>query len=135
MPLIFSFFGLGLSYILFYKINIKFIIKKYIYEFFFNAGYFNIIYNKFYLYFLHLCYSINVKNIEKGILEWIGPIGIYLFFRKISYTVRLCSPYLLNIALLIILLNIIWVLYCIIFNNILFINNIYYILLIYYIIK
>lgn len=49
---------------------------------FFNAGFFNFIYNKLYLYCFYLFYEINVKNIEKGLFEWVGPVGIYLFFRN-----------------------------------------------------
>lgn len=143
MPLIWTFLGLYLSYVFFYKLNIKkkvlnikmFRIKKNLYEFFFNAGFFNFIYNKIYLYFFILFYEINVKNIEKGLFEWFGPVGFYLFFRKISYNVRLLSPYLINITLLIIFLNIIFLLYFILLYNIYIVKNIYIILLIYYIIK
>lgn len=142
MPLIFTFFGLYLSYIFFYKLNLTkkynkvvFWIKKKLYEFFFYAGFFNFIYNKIYLYCFYLFYEINVKNIEKGIFEWFGPVGIYLFFRNLSYRVRLLSPFFINITLLIIFLNIIFLLYFILLYNIYLIKNIYIILLIYYIIK
>ena len=143
MPLIWTFLGLYLSYVFFYKLNIKkkvlnikmFRIKQNLYEFFFNAGFFNFIYNKIYLYFFILFYEINVKNIEKGLFEWFGPVGFYLFFRKISYNVRLLSPYFINITLLIIFLNIIFLLYFILLYNIYIVKNIYIILLIYYIIK
>lgn len=143
MPLIWTFFGLILSYIFFYKLRIKnkkrfkliYLIKTKLYEFFFNAGFFNYIYNKIYLYFFYLFYKINVKYIEKGLFEWIGPVGFYLFFRNQSYKVRLLSPYFINITLLIIFLNIIFILYFIILYNMFIIKNIYIILLIFYIMK
>ena len=141
MPLIWTVLGLILSYIFFYKLKVKnkmkktYLIKMKIYEFFYNAGFFNFIYNKIYLYFFYLFYEINIKNIEKGLFEWCGPVGLYLFFRNISYKVRKLSPYLINITLLIIFLNLIFILYFIIVYNIFLIDNIYVILLIYYIIK
>jgi NADH-ubiquinone oxidoreductase chain 5 len=141
MPLIWTVLGLILSYIFFYKLKVKnkmkktYVIKMKIYEFFYNAGFFNFIYNKIYLYFFYLFYEINIKNIEKGLFEWFGPVGLYLFFRNISYKVRKLSPYLINITLLIIFLNIIFLLYFIMVYNIFLIDNIYVILLIYYIIK
>lgn len=142
MPLIWTFLGLYLSYIFFFKFNLNkkynrvgFSIKTKLYEFFFYAGFFNFIYNKIYLYFFYLFYEINVKSIEKGIFEWFGPVGIYLFFRNLSYKVRLLSPFFINITLLIIFLNIIFLLYFILLYNIFIIKNIYIILLIYYIIK
>ena len=142
MPLIWTFLGLYLSYIFFFKLNLNkkynrvgFSIKTKLYEFFFYAGFFNFIYNKIYLYFFYLFYEINVKSIEKGIFEWFGPVGIYLFFRSLSYKVRLLSPFFINITLLIIFLNIIFLLYFVLLYNIYWIKNIYIILLIYYIIK
>lgn len=142
-PLIWTFLGLFLSYVFFYKLNFKnkniynkiFWLKKNLYEFFFNAGFFNYIYNKLYLYCFYLFYEINVKNIEKGLFEWVGPVGIYLFFRNWSYKVRVLSPFFVNITLLIIFLNIIFLLYFVILYNLFFIKNIYFILLLYYIIK
>jgi len=142
MPLIWTFLGLYLSYIFFFKFNLNkkynrvgFSIKIKLYEFFFYAGFFNFIYNKIYLYFFYLFYEINVKNIEKGILEWFGPVGIYLFFRNLSYKVRLLSPFFINITLLIIFLNIIFLLYFILLYNVYIIKNIYIVLLVYYMMK
>jgi NADH:ubiquinone oxidoreductase subunit 5 (subunit L)/multisubunit Na+/H+ antiporter MnhA subunit len=145
MPLIWTFLGLFLSYIFFYKMQPKgkykkwnnkmWIFKKRLYEFFFNAGLFNTIYNTVYLYFLHLFYEINVKNIEKGFFEWVGPVGLYLFFRNLSYKSRNLSPFFINITLLLIFLNIIYILYFIILNNIIIVQNIYFVLLLYYLIQ
>jgi NADH-ubiquinone oxidoreductase chain 5 len=143
LPFILSLLGLILSYYFFYSFYLKrikinktfFFMKKKINEFFYYAGFFNFLYNKLYLYFLHLFYKINVKNIEKGFFELIGPIGLYLLFRNISYRVRILSPYSINITLLIIYFNIIIILYIILLYNILLIKNIYFLLIIYYIIK
>lgn len=76
-PLIWSFLGLLLSYIFFFKLNFKkkylyltiFFLKKNLYEFFFNAGFFNILYNKIYICLFYLFYEINIKYVEKGLFE------------------------------------------------------------------
>jgi len=142
IPLIVSFIGI-IIYIFFYKIIIKnkklynflFLIKKYIYIKFYNAGFFNLIYNKIYIYFLYLCYNINVKIIEKGYFELIGPIGFYLLLRNLSYKSRFLNPFFINIAILLIYLFIIIILYYILLYYYLFINNIIILLLLYYIIE
>ena len=142
IPLIVSFIGI-IIYIFFYKIIIKnkklynflFLIRKYIYIKFYNAGFFNLIYNKIYIYFLYLCYNINVKIIEKGYFELIGPIGFYLLLRNLSYKSRFLNPFFINIAILLIYLFIILILYYILLYYYLFINNIILLLLLYYIIE
>jgi NADH-ubiquinone oxidoreductase chain 5 len=141
MPLILTFFGMFLGYYFFYSFEIKlkknnnlFVLKIQIYEFFFNAGFFNFIYNFIYVIALHTFYKINVKQIEKGFFEFFGPIGLYLFFRNWSYKIRLLSPYYINIILLLLYLNIIIIIYFLLLYNIIIIKNIYLIMLIYYII-
>jgi len=89
MPFILSILGMFLGYYFFYGFNIKknkknfmiFALKFKIYEFFFNAGFFNYIYNIIYIFVLHKFYKINVKEVEKGFFEVFGPVGFYLFFR------------------------------------------------------
>jgi NADH-ubiquinone oxidoreductase chain 5 len=142
LPLILTFLGLFLSYILFYKLyinNVKlnffiFKIKKFIYEIFFNAGFFNFFYNRIYVYSFNFFYKINVKYIEKGFFEILGPVGIYLFFRDLSYKSRFISPYFVNISLFLIYFNIILILYFIVLSNLLIIKNIYFLLFIYYLV-
>lgn len=142
MPLILTFFGMFLSYVFFFKLSFKkknryisfFMLKKNIYTNYYNAGFFNFFYNKLFIYFLNMFYNINVKKIEKGFFELYGPIGLYLWFRNLSYKVRLLSPYFVNASLLIIYLNIILLLYYILIFNIFFIKAIYFLIFIYYII-
>src|SRR6267154_892428 len=57
MPLLLTFLGMFLGYIFFYYFDIKltkivnmFLLKTKIYEFFFNAGFFNFIYNFIYIF-------------------------------------------------------------------------------------
>src|SRR6185436_20082509 len=99
MPFIISIIGI-FFYIIFYKLIIKnnklynllFLIKKNIYIKFYNAGFFNLIYNKIYIYFFYLCYNINVKIIEKGYLELNGPIGFYYLLKNLSFKSRYLNP-------------------------------------------
>jgi len=142
MPLLLTFLGMFLGYIFFYYFDIKstkivnmFLLKTKIYEFFFNAGFFNFIYNFIYIFVLNIFYKINVKQIEKGFFEIFGPVGFYLFFRNISYKVRLLSPYYINIILLLIYLNLMIIIYFLLLYNIIVIKNIYLLLLLYYIIS
>ena len=144
MPLMLTFLGMFLGYYFFYVFNIKsknrkkinwFIFKARIYEFFFNAGFFNFIYNNIYIFVLQVFYKINVKEIEKGFFEVFGPVGFYLFFRQLSYRVRLLSPYYINIILLLLYLNLMIIIYFLLLYNIIIIKNIYLLLLLYYIIS
>jgi len=142
MPLILTFLGMFLGYYFFYSFNIKnrkknnlFVLKTQIYQFFFNAGFFNYIYNTIYIFVLRMFYKINVKQIEKGFFEVFGPVGFYLFFRKLSYKARLLSPYYINIILLLLYLNLMIIIYFLLLYNIIIIKNIYLLLLLYYIIS
>lgn len=142
MPLILTFLGTFFSYIFFFKLSSKkkkrnisfFILKKYIYTSYYNAGFFNFFYNKIFIYFFNIFYNINVKKIEKGFFELYGPIGLYLWFRNLSYKIRVLSPFFINISLLLIYLNIIWILYYVLILNIFYIKAIYILIFLYYII-
>ena len=142
MPLILTFLGMLIGYYFFYYFDIKtkrqvntIFFRTRIYEFFFNAGFFNFIYNYIYIYALYIFYKVNVKQIEKGFFEVFGPVGFYLFFRKLSYKVRLLSPYYINIILLLIYLNLMIIIYFLLLYNIIIIKNIYLLLLLYYIVS
>jgi NADH-quinone oxidoreductase subunit L len=140
IPLILSFFGFFLGYYFFYFLKFKniklnflsFKIKKILYEFFFNAGFFNFFYNRLYILMFKFFYKVNVKYIEKGFFEIFGPVGFYLFFRDLSYKARFLSPYFLNASLFLIFFYLVFVLYIIIINNIIIIKNVYFLLLLYY---
>ena len=142
LPFILTFFGLLLSYFFFNILNISnkqlnflnFWIKKRLYEIFFNAGFFNFFYNRIYIYIFNLFYKINVKYIEKGFFELFGPIGLYLFFRDLSYKARFISPYFVNISLFLIYFNLILILYFLILSNIFIIKSVYFLLFFYYLI-
>lgn len=66
---------------------INFILTK-ISDFFYQAGYFNQIYNTFFLEFYKISYEIFNKSIDKGYLEILGPYGLYLFFRRLSLALK-----------------------------------------------
>lgn len=70
-------------------------------SFFYNAGYFNSIYNYLYLKFYQFSYFYSTKTIDKGYLEFLGPFGMYLFFRNLSLTfLSLPSSLFFNIFLM-----------------------------------
>jgi NADH-ubiquinone oxidoreductase chain 5 len=69
-----SFFPLSTSFIYWNKIS----------AFFYNAGYFNTIYNNWFLRFFQFSYITTNKYIDKGILEFFGPFGFYKLFRSLS---------------------------------------------------
>lgn len=115
IPFIIGFIGIILSYIFFYKFNWKkiytfsFSIKFKLYVFFFNSGFFNFIYNKFFNILLFYFYILNTKYIEKGFFELFGPTGIYLYFRNLSIKTRHFIPFFLNISIISIYLFLIFI--------------------------
>lgn len=96
IPFIFSCLGLCLGFVLFYFgqiflfyysfLNFMFLLKYLLNlkMFFFFFGYFNVIYNYFFLVFFSLSYINYNKFIDKGFLEFFGPFGFYKFFRYSS---------------------------------------------------
>jgi hypothetical protein len=112
IPIIFTLFSMLLSlfffknyiYIIYHIYNIYFIInfffKKKIYinklnynilidfisffKFFFNAYYFNEVYNSFIYKFRNLGYIL-FKNLDKGFIETIGPMFIVNFIQNIKF--------------------------------------------------
>ena len=106
IPLIIVFLGIFISYIFFYKLNIKkyyiiyFFLKNNLYIFFYNAGFFNFFYNKIFNILFFIFYSVNIKNIEKGFFEFFGPTGLYLYFRNLSKKARYLTPIFLNISIM-----------------------------------
>ena len=53
-------------------------------SFFFNSGFFNFIYNFFFLELFKFSYFINNKYLDKGYFEYFGPFGLYRFFRLLA---------------------------------------------------
>jgi NADH-ubiquinone oxidoreductase chain 5 len=81
-----------LSNIYYIKFNyIYYNIYIYIASFFYYGLFFNKIYNKIFYYIFYYSYTVTNKYLDKGLLEIIGPFGIYkLFFylnKKIIYMV------------------------------------------------
>jgi NADH-ubiquinone oxidoreductase chain 5 len=103
LPLITTIFGciLGLILITFINLNVRF--KKNIYYSFlkvtqrisalsYNALYFNIIYNDLFINSYIYSYTINTKLIDKGIYEYLGPVGIYRTIYNFSNQVKAVPP-------------------------------------------
>jgi len=137
-PIICSLIGIGIAYIMFYKYSKKkilyiYALKRYIYLFFFSAGFFNFFYEKIFLSSFFIFYIIQVKIIEKGYLELLGPNGFYLFLRYISISSRGLSPRFINLIILLIYLFIIIILYYIYLDSIMYVSSIFFLFFFYYI--
>jgi len=95
IPLFFSMFGVILAIFIFKIINLRVISLQqyqksyYFYYFFIKKWYFDIIYNYFIVKFLfYFGYDICFKLIDRGLIEYFGPLGLTrilnLFSKKIS---------------------------------------------------
>ena len=93
IPLFFSTFGILLSLIIYKQLT-------YYYSKFWGASisltnflskrwFFDIIYNKWVAYpIIRNSYSVFFKILDKGLLEWAGPTGIYIFLKKTTKNVK-----------------------------------------------
>jgi hypothetical protein len=78
-----------------YSINFygKFsIIWNKISSFFYNAGFFNSIYNDIFLDFFEISYESSNKYMDKGFIEFFGPFGFYKFFKSFNDYLINTSP-------------------------------------------
>ena len=67
--------------------------------FFYHAGHFNTVYNGWFTKLFELSYNTNTKLIDKGILEYLGPVGYYRILTFLSKRIRLVpSVIYLNIG-------------------------------------
>jgi NADH-ubiquinone oxidoreductase chain 5 len=97
LPIILCFLIMFIMYIILINIynmkiiNIYYNVYIYIASFFYYGLYFDKIYNKIFNYIFYCSYTVTNKYLDKGLLEIIGPFGIYkLFFffnKKIIYMV------------------------------------------------
>ena len=91
MPLLFSFLGCFISFLI-YKFSIFTITLNkdrtylnYFYSFFNRKWYFDNVYNDFILNkAIKMGYSFFVKSVDKGLLEFLGPLGLMNFFKAAS---------------------------------------------------
>lgn len=63
--------------------------------FFFNAGFFDLVYNSYFFKIYKFSYISTNKYIDKGLLEWFGPYGAYIFVRKWSLWIKTFTPSIL----------------------------------------
>ena len=82
--------------------------------FFFNAGFFNYLYNEIFLFIFKISYLINIKWLDKGYLEFLGPYGSYKlvksFINKFKFSIFI--NYLLLFVFFLYILIIAIVLFC-----------------------
>lgn len=118
-------------------------LRHYIYNFSsfsYHAAYFNLIYNNIFIKFTQNMYLIYVKSLDRGFFEYIGPYGMFLFFRNIyyyyynwfyvilSFTLYTIFLFISTIIFIILLLNIpscVLLFYSVILNSIFLIFLIY----------
>jgi NADH-ubiquinone oxidoreductase chain 5 len=96
IPFFFTLIGIFLTFIFINHKNKSrktylyfFLLKKYMYVFFFNGAFFNYFHNKILVFLIKIFYIINIKYIEKGFLELYGPVGLYIKFRELSFKSRI----------------------------------------------
>ncbi len=97
LPIILCFFVMFIMYLIllniyhFRFINLYHNIYKYIASFFYYGLFFNKIYNKIYNFIFFCSYTLTNKYLDKGLLEILGPFGVYKLFyylnNKIIYMV------------------------------------------------
>jgi NADH-ubiquinone oxidoreductase chain 5 len=130
LPIILCFFNMFFFFILYSKFYIlKYSFFKFLNNFsvfFYYAFFFNKIYNFIYeCIFLH-SYVIQVKFIDKGLLELIGPYGMYKIFKLLNLKLNNFMPSQLFIYLFLFFFNFNLFLFCLIFfisiSNIIIVN-------------
>ena len=94
IPVIFSMSGAIIAYFLytfsfnFFNNNNFYLKNYYYYHFLSKKWYFDVIYNQYLAkYWLYFSYHISFKNIDRGLIEFIGPYGITSLFSKISSSI------------------------------------------------
>lgn len=60
--------------------------------FFYNAGFFNYIYNEAFLKAFEFSYESSNKYMDKGFIEFFGPFGLYKLFKNLNDYFRNTSP-------------------------------------------
>lgn len=63
---------------------------------FYSGVYFNNIYNKIFAYVYVIIYNVFVKSIDKGMLEYLGPIGFYRSTKLLNSYFKQFSPSIIS---------------------------------------
>ena len=92
MPLFVSVIGFFIIFKLTEKKSPELEIARYLSEFFFSAGFFNYVYNRFLNLIFQNSYAYINKFVDKGLLEFFGPFGLYKFFRSVFSSLKEKSP-------------------------------------------
>lgn len=113
IPLVFSFSGMGLSFVVYYlynKWNFLAIVQQFkfyptVVSFLNKKWYFDLLYNQYIVkVYFFLSYFVTFKLIDRGILEFFGPLGVVRQVDKLSpLSIRLHSGLIYRYILLIIL--------------------------------
>jgi len=141
IPFFFTILGIILTYIIIKYENKKknkffflfYNTKKYMYTIFYNAVFFNFLYNKVLVSLIKLFYIVNIKYIEKGFLELYGPVGLYIKFRNLSFKSRKWSPNYIYVTLFFIFIILIFILFLIYLNYVISLKLLYIVIFFYYI--
>lgn len=57
-------------------------------SFFFHSGFFNYMYNRWYNTIYFSSYGLTTKFLDKGLLEYLGPVGFYRLMYWLSISFR-----------------------------------------------
>ena len=125
IPVIFSMAGALISYFL-YQIffsffnTFTFYLKNYhFYHFLSKKWYFDVLYNQYLVkYWLYFSYYISFKNIDRGLIELIGPLGITNLFKITSQNISKLQTGLIYHYIFIIVLGVTILLFLILLPNI-----------------
>lgn len=89
LPVILSLCGAFSAHLLYkylYKYSYLYLVD--IFGFFYHAGFFNCIYNYFFIWSYNWSYTLMQKYMDKGLFEYIGPFGIYKGFNILHYLIK-----------------------------------------------
>lgn len=117
LPLIFSILGCVISFVVYrfsvfsYKLVLDNSFLHLFYMFFNRKWYFDNVYNDFIVNFtIKTAYNIFVKSIDKGVLEFLGPLGLVDFFRAAAFRASSLQSGLVYHYVFIFLLGLVFVL-------------------------
>lgn len=110
IPFFFSMSGIAGSFVIYYMLrdfsvlNFNLIFFK-VYSFLSKKWYFDLLYNKYIVsFFFKVSYFVTFKYIDRGVLEYLGPLGLVRAFNSLSNNLsKLQSGYVFHYIFLIIL--------------------------------
>lgn len=126
LPIILCFLNMFIFYFILIFVSNRnaiystFMIIRKVSPFFYYGLFFDRIYNKIFSVIFKGSYEVQAKYIDKGFLEFIGPFGLYKFFRALHYDINQSVEPLLFNYLFMFFLSLFIFLFCLVFSFYLF---------------